>query len=77
MVLKLSADANRRFAVLDGYADTDWATDEEFRKSQTSMKIEAEGAPLYSKSGLQTPHAGASGIAVYYGGCSTAEVLTT
>ena len=77
VVMKIRKDHRPGLVKLDGYVDSDWATDEELRKSQTSYKIEADGASMHSKSCLQTIHAGASGIAEYYAGCSGGRSATS
>ena len=57
---------------LDGWVDTDWASDEDLRKSVTAMVVEADAAPLHSRVMQQSIIAQSSGESEFYGihGCA-------
>jgi len=52
---------------LDAWVDTDWAGDEDLRKSVTAMVIEADAAPLHSRVMQQSIIAQSSGESEFYG----------
>ena len=61
---------------LQAYSDTDAAGDSRTRRSQSSVKIFADGVPMHSHSRLQKPVSTSSGTSEFYGLSSAAEKLT-
>ena len=70
--LELDGDVDKHVARLDGFSDSDWATD---RKSQSKDVLFVDGAPLHSSSRRQSLIATSSGMAEFYAGCATAEEM--
>ena len=63
-------------AFLGVWSDNDWAGNVKDRKSQSSLKSEVDGCPLYSASRKQKPRAHSSGEADYYAAASaTSEAM--
>ena len=60
-------------AFLRVWSDSGWAGDAEVRKSQSSLKIEVGGCPLYSASRKQKARAHSSGEAEYHAAASAAS----
>ena len=58
---------------LKGFSDSDWAGDPHSRKSQSSVHVEADGAPVYSFSRRQAIVATSSGVAEFYAAAAVAE----
>ena len=60
--------------ILDGWVDTDWAGDEDTRRSVTSMAIEADGCQLHTRVLQQSIIAQSSGEGEFYGVVKAAGV---
>ena len=74
--MKPGADYDPHRAFLRVWSDNDWAGNVKDWESQSSLKSEVDGCPLYSASRKQKPRAHSSGEADYYAAASaTSEAM--
>ena len=74
--MKPGTDYDPHLAFLGVWSDNDWAGNVKGRKSQSSLKSEVDGCPLYSASRKQKPRAHSSGEADYCAAASaTSEAM--
>ena len=74
--MKPGTDYDPHGAFLGVWSDNDWAGNVKDRKSQSSLKSEVDGCPLYSAPRKQKPRAHSSGEADYYAAASaTSEAM--
>ena len=57
------------------WSDSDWAGNVQDKQSQSSLKIDVNGCPLYSASRKQKARAQSSGEAKYYAAASATSDL--
>ena len=73
VLMKPGADYDPHEAFLRVWSDTDWAGSAKDRKSQSRLKLEVDGCPLYSASRKQKAHAHSSGEAEHHAATSTSS----
>ena len=72
--LELDNEVDKHVVRLDGFSDSDWAGSTD-GKSQSGGALFVDGTPLYAFTGRQSVIATSSGMAEFYVGCATAEML--
>ena len=73
--IKKTHVTNKETIEINGYSDSDWATDELTRKSQSSCKIMCGNALMYSYSRRQAACALSSGESGVYAACGVCSEL--
>ena len=66
-------DYDTHGAFLRAWSDSDWDGDAKDKKSQSSLKIEVDGCPLYPETRKQKARAHSSGEAEYHAAASAAS----